>query len=85
MVEDSAVIIFENRMKGLVTDIEVPLQISANDLIVALNDVYSLGIDSEDIFECYLVAENPIAFLRGNKSLREFGIHNATRIIYGRG
>lgn len=61
MVEDSAVIIFENRMTGFVTDIEVPLQISANDLIVALNDVCSLGIDSEDIFECYLVAEHPIA------------------------
>lgn len=83
-MEETAVVVFENENIGMSVDIEVPLHISANDLIMALNDVYALDIEPDDIFNCYLVAENPIAFLRGNKTLQEFGIHNATRIIYRR-
>lgn len=83
-MEETAVVVFENENTGLSVDIEVPLHISANDLIMALNDVYTLDIEPDDIFNCYLVAENPIAFLRGNKTLQEFGVHNATRIIYRR-
>ena len=49
-------------------------KITANDLVLALNEAYGLEMDTENIFSCYLVAENPIAFLRGNKTLKEFGI-----------
>ena len=49
-----------------------------------LNEAYDLGMDTENIFSCYLVAENPIAFLRGNKTLKEFGIRNGSYIIYRR-
>lgn len=83
-MEETAVVVFENENAGISVDIEVPIYISANDLIMALNDVYKLGIEPNDIFNGYLAAENPIAFLRGNKTLQEFGIHNATRIIYRR-
>jgi len=31
-----------------------------------------------------LISENPIAFLRGNKTLREYGIRNGSWIIYKR-
>ena len=65
-------------------DLEIPLEITANHLLLALNEAYGLGIDTDDIFSCYLVAENPIAFLRGNKSLKEFGIRNGSYIIYRR-
>ena len=37
-------------------------KITANDLVLALNEAYGLGMDTDNIFSCYLVAENPIAF-----------------------
>ena len=56
-------------------------KITANDLVLALNEAYGLGMDTDNIFSCYLVAENPIAFLRGNKTLKEFGIRNGSYIM----
>ena len=60
---------------------EVPLSISANDLVLALNSAYELGIDVTSIKNCYLKAERPIALLKGNKSLADFGVRNGT-IVY---
>ena len=39
----------------------------------------------DNIFECYLTSENPIAFLKGNKMLEDFGLHTGTRISFKRG
>lgn len=79
-MKDTAIVEFINM--GQKTDLEVPLDITANDLIIALNSAYSLQMDTENIFNCYLIAENPIAFLRGNKTLREYGIRNGSQIIH---
>ena len=65
-------------------DLEIPLDISANELFVALNTAYELGIDTGDIKNCYLQAERPIALLKGNKSLAEFGVRNGTIIYFTR-
>lgn len=81
---DTANIEFVNLNKNFKVDIEVPLNISANDLIMSLNEVYNLDISKENIFSCYLISENPIAFLRGKKTLEEFGIRNGTIILYKR-
>lgn len=81
---DTAIVEFKDMIKGTETEIEIPLSITANDLILALNDTFSLGMNTDDIFSCYLVAENPIAFLRGNKTLQEFGLRNGSNIIYQR-
>ena len=75
-MEEKVVVEFINYMNQSHIDLEIPLEITANDLVLALNE--------DDIFSCYLVAENPIAFLRGNKSLKEFGIRNGSYIIYRR-
>ncbi len=83
-MEETAIVQFQNCNDKLLTDIEVPLTITANDLVLALNKSFFLGMDTDNIFSCYLVAENPIAFLRGNKTLKEFGIHNGTLITYKR-
>ena len=61
-------------------DIEIPLDISANELVIGLNEGLSLGYDANDLAQCYLKAENPIAFLSGNKQLSEYGLHNGTII-----
>lgn len=82
MNRDKAIIIFKILKKNLSVDLEVPLYISANDLVNALNVAYDLGIDTTDIKNCYLKAENPIVLLRGNKTLEEFGIRNGTVIYY---
>lgn len=68
-----------NRNK--MVDVEVPLGITANDLVIALNKAYNLGIDTENIEEVYLKSENPIALLKGTRTLEDFKIINGT-IVY---
>lgn len=70
--------------KTITNDIDVPLDITANDLIVGLNAAYHLGLDISDARQCYLSCENPIALLRGNKTLGEFGIRDGSLITYYR-
>ena len=81
---DTITVIFDNQQTGYKTNLEIPLNITANDLITALNTTYNLNMDIDNIFHCYLVAENPIAFLRGNKTLEDFGLRTGSRIIYRR-
>lgn len=81
-MEDTAIVVFKNMINGMSTEIEIPLDITANDLAFALNDAFILEMDTDNIFKCYLISENPIAFLRGNKTLAEYGIHNGSVIIY---
>lgn len=82
MNREKAIIIFKiiNRKQSF--DLEIPLNISANDLVLALNSAYDLGIDISNIKNCYLKAERPIALLKGNKSLENFGVRNGTIIYY---
>ncbi len=81
-MNNKAIIIFNITKKGMSFDLEVPLDISANDLVIALNRAYELGIDTTDIKNCYLKMENPIALLKGNKTLAEFGLRNGSIVNY---
>lgn len=82
MEKETAIIIFNIKKRSFNVDLEVPLDISANDLVNALNSAYELGIDTSDIKNCYLKAENPIALLKGNKTLAEFGLRNGSIINF---
>ena len=82
MSKDKAIIVFNNLKHNTTVDIEVPLDITANELVVGLNIAYELGIDTSDIKNCYLKAENPIALLRGNKTLAQYGIRNCSIINF---
>lgn len=82
MGKESAIIIFNIIKRKFTQDLEVPLNISANDLVIALNTAYELGIDTSDIKNCYLKSENPIALLKGNKTLAEFGLRNGSVINF---
>jgi uncharacterized ubiquitin-like protein YukD len=77
---DKIVAVLHNHKTKEKVDIEIPLDISAKDLVLALNQSFNLGINIEDITECYLKTENPIALLKGNKSLRDYKIRNGTVI-----
>lgn len=79
-MEDHAIIIYHNHKSNVTKDLDIPLDISANDLIVTLNAIFDLEIDTNNVMECYLKSENPVMLLRGNRSLRSFGIHNGTII-----
>lgn len=83
-MDNKAVVIFRILKRKQEHDLEIPLDISANELFVALNTAYELGIDTGDIKNCYLQAERPIALLKGNKSLAEFGVRNGTIIYFNR-
>lgn len=82
MEKDKAVVIFNITKKDFSVDLEIPLFITANELVIALNSAYDLKIDVSDIKNCYLKAERPIALLRGNKTLAEYGIRNGSIINY---
>lgn len=62
-------------------DIEVPASLTANNLLFALNSAYNLGINITDVENCYLKSENPIALLKGNKTLEEFGLYDGSLIM----
>ncbi len=82
MKNDTALVIFKITKRNVSVDLELPLSISANDLVTSLNSAYDLGIDTTDVQQCYLKAENPIALLKGNKLLSEFGVRNGSIIYY---
>ena len=79
-MQDKAIIIIKIFSRKEVYDIEVPLDISANDFVIALNQAFQLGIDTNNILNCYLKTESPTALIRGNKLLRDYGLRNGTII-----
>lgn len=81
-MENKAIVIFRMYRKNMEVDLEIPLDITANDLVNALNTAYELGIDTTNVKNCYLKAENPIALLKGNRLLSEYGVRNGTIINF---
>ena len=79
-MEHTVVVALELVKLNKSVDLEVNLDITANQLAVAINAAYDLGVDTSNIRNCYLKAENPISLLKGNKTLREFGVRNGTII-----
>lgn len=63
-------------------DVDIPVNITANELIIGLNKGFQLGIDTSDYDKCYIKAENPTALIRGDKMIKEYGLRNGTRLFY---
>lgn len=79
---DTFIAVLDLHKRKMKTDIEIPFDITANELVIALNQAFSLGLDTSNITECYLKTENPIALLKGNKTLREYKLRNGTVINF---
>lgn len=79
---DRAIVVFRAPNNGICVDLDIPLNISAYELIQALNVTYQLGINISDIKKCYLKADNPIALLMGGKSLADYGIRDGSILVY---
>lgn len=80
MKEDRIIAILFIHGRNEKIDVDIPLDITANDLIVGLNLGYELGMDTSDLSKCFLRSENPIALLKGNRTLREYGLRNGTTL-----
>ncbi|QTE67095.1 hypothetical protein JNO48_07650 [Clostridiales bacterium] len=63
---------------GSIRDVEIPMDISAEQLINALHQ--GLGLTGRK--PAALRAENPIAYLSGNTKVADYGIHNGTALYY---
>ncbi len=83
-MESSVIMIFNYVKMNKKIDIEVPLNISANELIYGLNKGLGLGINLSNIAECYLCTEEPRTLLRGDALLESFGLRNGTIINFNR-
>lgn len=75
MGPEKIIIIFKIHQRNEQYDLEIPTDITVSELIVGLNEAFHLGMDTSDTSRCYLKAENPIALLRGNKLVSEYGLH----------
>ncbi len=82
MDKETVTVVFNMTKRNIVRDVEIPLYITANELVIALNEAYDLEIDTSNVKNCYLKAEKPIALLRGNKTLAEFGVRNGTTLYF---
>ncbi len=83
-MDNSVIMVFNYKKHNKMVDIEVPLNISANELIYGLNAGFNLGLDLSNVAECYLCTEEPRRLLRGDRLLEEFGIRNGTIINFDR-
>lgn len=79
MRQDKAIITVNFIQQGNMYDLEVPLDISANELCEALFQQY-LPEHEENVEHYYLCSERPIALLRGKRTLREYGIRDGSII-----
>lgn len=81
MMEKRAIVIFQIPQRRFCCDLDIPLFITADELVGALNEAYKLGIRRDRPQEQYLRAEDPIALIRGSATLEELGIHHGSMII----
>ena len=81
-MENTVIIKFNYLRKNISYDLEVPLDITTKDLVMALNNIFDLGIDTSNIRNCILKVENPVVLMRGNKLLGDYGLRNGSIINF---
>lgn len=81
-MEKRIIIEFYDMKNNQNIDLEVPLNLTANEFYQALESTFGMEKDSHRITAGFLKSENPIALLKGNKTLEEYGLHDGSRILY---
>ena len=61
-------------------DLEVPLKITANDLILALNEIYHMDLETQNVSRYSLKMKYPLGIISGSKVLGKSGVRNGTVI-----
>lgn len=83
-MEEKLIVKFIHVKRNEKMDLQIPADLTANELVLALNQGLELGINTRDIAQCYLKATNPVALLKGNRLLADFGLHHGTEIWFDR-
>lgn len=83
-MKEKIIVQFERSKTGELIDLEIPLNITANELVHSLNEGLRLGIDINNVAENYLISENPVALLRGDILLEHFGLRDGSKICFQR-
>lgn len=83
-MSDNIIVEFERTKTNEKFDVEIPKDITANELVMALNSGLNLGINTNDVSMCYLMSSNPLALLRGDMTIEEYGLYNGSRICFDR-
>ena len=78
-MEVITVVLYFHKIRKQV-DLQVPVNITATEFVIGINKAYNLGINVDDLSKCYLRSENPIALLKGDKTLKEFNLINGSII-----
>lgn len=60
--------------------LEIPLDITANDLILALGQIYSLRVEEDLLYSYYVKCDNPKALLRGGRTLKSYGLRDGSEL-----
>ena len=81
-MENKLIIRFKNVNQRQEFDIEVPDDITANELIYGLKKSFKLNIDMDDQAKCYMRAENPIALIKGEVVLSDLGLRDGSVVIF---
>ncbi|WP_405373741.1 EsaB/YukD family protein [Pseudobutyrivibrio sp.] len=81
-MENRIVVEFNDLKNNKSVDIDIPTDITVRELLIGLNQAYGLNVDISNVKQCYLKSENPIVLLRGNKTIKEFGLHDGSKIYY---
>lgn len=81
-MNDNIIVLFKNCKLEKEIDLEIPKNLTANELIYGLNDSFNLGINMDKPLQCYLRADYPKALIRGEKTLEELGIRDGTTIFF---
>lgn len=82
MNQEKIIILLKIHKRNEQCDVEIPTFITAGELITGLNEAFRLGMDTSDSSKSCLKAENPIALLRGNKLVKDYGLHTGSVINY---
>jgi uncharacterized ubiquitin-like protein YukD len=78
---DDRAVISINR-ENIDMDLDIPLDITVIEFIGSLNGIFSLGLENESTSRWFVKSENPIALLKGERTLREFKIRNGSIIRF---
>lgn len=77
-MNSTAICILEIRETEETMDLEIPLDISAAALILALRQTFQSARAAGEPKDSYLKCENPLALLHGSRTLREWGVRDGT-------
>ena len=79
-MKETAVVVVHVPNKSVTEDLEIPLYITANDLIEALAAIYQVPFDPDRIFSFYVKCESPKALLRGQTTLSDYGVRDGSNL-----